>query len=51
MIVAHNLYFNSVVNLCVTVLLHSPEEDRQVGRNIGGLENVSYLSFLFVILF
>ena len=22
--VAHNLYFNSVVNLCVTVLLHSP---------------------------
>ena len=26
--------------------LHSftrPEEDRQVGRNIGGLENVSYL--------
>ena len=28
-----------------------PEEDRQVGRNIGGLENVSYLRLCLIYCF
>ena len=28
-----------------------PEEDRQVGRNIGGLENVSYLHLCFLYIY
>ena len=44
---AQNFYFDSVVNLCVTVFFTPPEEDLQVGRNIGGLDVVSYLHLCF----
>jgi len=36
-------------NRCVIFNHEShPEEDRQVGRNIGGLENVSYLHLCLI---
>ena len=31
----------------IYIYIYGPEEDRQVGRNIGGLYNVSYLHLCF----
>ena len=35
----------------VFLRLSHPEEDRQVGRNIGGLENVSYLHLCLIYIY